>query len=277
MSINQRLKFLVETQAGGIDSQFAEKIGISRGLLATYMPSDKNPDKKLGKPGYEVLSKILDTFPEIRSEWLMRGEEPIKKGDESRAHVEIKHSQSDLPLMVTVNDQGEENIVLVDTKAQGGYPTLLQEPEFYKNLPTLKIPHIDTTYGTYRAFEVFGDSMEPTLHHKAAVLGRYVDDWHLGNIKEGYIHVVVTKDHVYIKRVLNRLFEGNLYLMSDNESYSGFPVPKEEVLQLWHVTDGLINKFPNVRYEWRVKMSNMEADIFNLKREMDGLKKQLKK
>lgn len=277
MSINQRLKILVDNLTDGVDSQFAERIGISRGLLATYMPSDKNPEKKLSKPGFDILSRILDTFTEVRSEWLMRGDEPMLKSEESQPHVEIKQLNGGLPLMVTVNDEGEENVVLVDTKAQAGYPTLLQEPEFYKNLPTIKIPYIDTAHATYRAFEVFGDSMEPTLHHKAAVLGKYVPDWYLGNIREGYIHVVITVDHVYIKRVLNRLYEGNLYLMSDNEAYSGFPVPKEEVLQLWLVTDGLINKFPNVRYEWRVKMSNMEADIFNLKKEMGELMKQLKK
>ena len=29
------------------------------------------------KPGYETLMDILDKYPELRAEWLMRGQEPM--------------------------------------------------------------------------------------------------------------------------------------------------------------------------------------------------------
>ncbi|QCR23774.1 hypothetical protein [Pontibacter sp. SGAir0037] len=47
------------------------------------------------------------------------------------------------------------------------------------------------------------------------------------------------------------------------------------LLQLWRVVGGLISKFPNTRYEWRRKMSHMEADIFELRQEIKNMKKRL--
>ena len=69
------------------------------------------------------------------------------------------------PIVVTVDEAGEENIVMVDTKAAAGYPTRFLEPEYYKELPAFKLPGSDYRNGTFRCFQVEGDSMTDSLQN----------------------------------------------------------------------------------------------------------------
>lgn len=47
-------------------SQFADKIGVQRSSVS-HVISGRN------KPGFDFIMKILDAFPGINAEWLMRG------------------------------------------------------------------------------------------------------------------------------------------------------------------------------------------------------------
>lgn len=272
-AVNQRLKTLYDhlTVSNIVDSvtDFCEKSGLDRSNFSKYWREDEH--QKEVKT--EVVVKLTQSFG-VSPNWLLTGEGEMFKQSGSTTSTAPAHTGLQI-LPVTVDDYGQENIVLVNTKAQAGYPTMLQEPEFYRSLPVIKIPDEAYRNGTFRAFEVNKDSMSPTLHHGAIVIGRYEDNWEKGNIKEGYIYVVVTTEHVVVKRVLNRLDRGELYLMSDNEEYEGYPEQSENVLQLWRVVGGLVNKFPNTRYEWRRKMSHMEADMYELKQEIVQIRRLL--
>jgi transcriptional regulator with XRE-family HTH domain len=71
MTINQRIKFLVETYGKGNVSAFARSIDVSPTVIASYMPGGRE-----SKPSYDVLEKILEAYPKLRLEWLMKGSGP---------------------------------------------------------------------------------------------------------------------------------------------------------------------------------------------------------
>ena len=63
---------------------------------------------------------------------------------------------------------------MVDTKAAAGYPTRYLEPEYYKELPAFKLPGSDYRNGTFRCFQIEGDSMQDTIQHGDYVIGIWI-------------------------------------------------------------------------------------------------------
>lgn len=81
MSVNERIKFIIDSKENGKQSAFAHKVGVSPTVIGTFMPP-KNKDGRVSKPGFEVLNKIAVAYPELRIEWLITGEgEPFKIPD----------------------------------------------------------------------------------------------------------------------------------------------------------------------------------------------------
>ncbi len=54
-------------------SRFADQVGVPRSTVS-HILSERN------KPSLEVIQKILDAFPEIQTQWLVRGEGQMVKG-----------------------------------------------------------------------------------------------------------------------------------------------------------------------------------------------------
>lgn len=220
-----------------------------------------------------LISSILG----VNVDWLLTGEGEMVKGAISNATPPSpKQGTGGLPAMVTVDGQGKENIVLVNTKAQGGYPTLHQDPEFYGELPVLRLPLERFQHSTYRAWEVVGPSMQPGLHPGSIVISQFVENWHTGSIRNGYIHVIVTKETVLIKRLIDRRQKGYFGLMSDNEEFATFNLPLEDVQEIWTVTGALVWHFPNSKFEERFKISKLVTDYVDLEERLRKLEKQLK-
>ncbi len=55
-------------------SRFADKIGVPRSTIS-HILSERN------KPSLEVIQKILDAFPDLQTQWLVRGEGQMVKGE----------------------------------------------------------------------------------------------------------------------------------------------------------------------------------------------------
>lgn len=79
MEIVQRIKELVELKAKS-KRDFASLIGMEQVTFNNYM---------IGKRGlsYEVIDAILDAFPEVSAEWLLRGEGEMLKGEDASINV----------------------------------------------------------------------------------------------------------------------------------------------------------------------------------------------
>ena len=148
-----------------------------------------------------------------------------------------------MPLVVTVDTQGNENVVLVPVRARAGYLNGYGDQKFIEKLPAYRLPGLN--HGSYRLFEVEGLSMHPTLHGGDLVIGQNVEQ--LQDVLDDRIYVVITKNEgVVVKRCLNRLQkDGKLILKSDNykdrDLYPPIVCNPEDILEIWYVT-GFISR-----------------------------------
>jgi transcriptional regulator with XRE-family HTH domain len=141
-----------------------------------------------------------------------------------------------MPLVVTVDTQGNENVLFVPNRARAGYLTGYGDAEFISKLPAYRLPGL--TNGTYRMFEVEGLSMHPTLNSGDIIIGSFVEQWRL--LRDDRVHVIVTKNEgVLVKRILNRLDkDGKFILKSDNykerDQYPNLVVSPDDIHEIWY-------------------------------------------
>lgn len=264
MSIIQKnLKFLRKrselTQQG-----FADKISVKRPVVGAY-------EEGRAEPKIATLKVISDVF-KVPLELL------ITKDLASFSEEQLKNYGIDVSgnrlrvLSISVDKNDNENIELVPVKASAGYTNGYGDPEFIQELPKIYIPML--TGGTYRGFEIKGDSMLP-IQPESIVVGQYLDNWH--DIKSGFTYVVVTENEgVVYKRVENKIYdEGVLELHSDNKAYSSYSVPVEEVNEIWEAKMYMSSSFPTPQKNntEEVSFNDMTKMIMELQKEVLALKK----
>jgi len=147
-------------------------------------------------------------------------------------------------LTVTVDADNEPAIALVPVKAQAGYANQRVQTEFFQQLPVLRLPDYRFRHGTFRAFEIAGDSMEPTLFGNDITICRFVEDWRW--LRDHELYVVVMKEDVLVKRVRNHINrDQSLDLVSDNSFYPPLNVPVTEVVEVWQVVARITSHLPS--------------------------------
>jgi phage repressor protein C with HTH and peptisase S24 domain len=235
--------------------ELADLLHVGRTAVANY-------ESGIANPGHKTLLELVKIFDVSLDELLYSD---LKKQGSRKSDYQ--------PVVVTVDPAGRENIVLVDTKAAAGYPTRHLEPEYYKELPAFQLPGTDYRNGTFRCFEVEGDSMNDTLQSGDFVIGRFCDN-HYKDVQEGYVHVVVTGDQVLVKRVLNRAEkEGKLLLLSDNEVYPPIEAELDEVKEIWRVKSKLSTYLPVKRNDLDRLIGDLTSELRMLKQRVDDLQR----
>lgn len=243
--------------------QFDNQIGLARGMTG----------KILNGTGLtsETASKIFSLYPTLNANWLFKGEGPMYLSDSPNqligSTIDYGTPTPNLPLVVTVDNTGRENILMVNSKAYAGYTTNVQEKEYLRKLPAFGMPLPEFRNGTYRCFQASGQSMEPTIWNGDWLIGEYLDDWP-SRLRDGYIYIIVTQDTLLVKRILNRLHQGKLIIQSDNEAYPTQVLEPEEVQEVWYLKAKLSFQFPNTRFEVLKEISNLKADVELLRREI---------
>ena len=137
-------------------------------------------------------------------------------------------------LPIVVDKEENERITFVPIKAAAGYLTRYQDVEYIQQLPSFNLPNLKD--GTYRAFEVEGDSMKPTIHAGDIVICRYVENWY--HMMDNKIYLVAGVDGIgiVVKRVLNRIRKENkIILCSENDFYPAFELAASEIFEIWEV------------------------------------------
>ncbi|MGY3793767.1 S24 family peptidase [uncultured Aquimarina sp.] len=211
---------------------FAKRIGVTSTTIDSITTGRLQSDgsRKRTKPGYDLLERMIEEFS-IDPEYLFGKSNQILK----QKQQEIS-TYGGIPQVVAVNQEGDENVVYVPIKARAGYLDGYGDTEFIETLPSFNMPHL--TNGTFRCFEVQGNSMVRTFFDGDLVFGKYVED--LQDIKDGRIYVIVSKnDGIVLKRVINRIEErGKLILKSDNKNgnYPTYTINSEEIMEAWYVT-----------------------------------------
>lgn len=208
--------------------QFADAMEIKRSLIGAY-------EEERAEPKYELLKKFADFFElsmdEFINERITDTWKPKPKNEPGNIRV----------LSISVDKDDKENIELVPIKASAGYLNGYGDPEFVGELPKFQLPMFKQ--GTYRAFEIKGDSMLP-LPSGAIVVGEYVENWN--DIKPGETYVFISKgEGIVYKRAGTRFKENKLIrLISDNPAYDPYSIPAEEILEVWKSKAYISTVFP---------------------------------
>ena len=170
------------------------------------------------------------------------------------------------PKIITIDSQGEENIIYVPVKARAGYMLGYGDPQFIQSLSAYRLPGY--TNGTYRIFEVEGHSMFPTLQDADRVIARWAD---ISEVRDDRVYVLVTRTQgVLIKRLINRHHEGKIIVKSDNNHAGEFPtivMEVDEVAEIWYVVERWTRQLPGPGEIYK-RLVNIEAELAMLKQKM---------
>ncbi len=250
--IPSNIKFL-RKKKGLTQQQFADEIGIKRSLVGAY-------EEERADPKYDLLKKMaiyfdvsIDDFinETINEKWA-----PKPKGNPANLRV----------LSITVDKDDNENIELVPLKASAGYLNGYADPEYVSQLPKFYLPMFKQ--GTYRAFEIKGDSMLP-LVSGTIIIAEYLENW--ADVKVSDTYIVISKsDGIVYKRIGNKFKETKkLKLVSDNPVYEPYEINGEDVLEIWKAKGFISTHFPEPTPEPTLEsltamMANMQRSISNL-------------
>jgi phage repressor protein C with HTH and peptisase S24 domain len=192
---------------------------------------------------------LLEKWPDVSAEWLLMGRGPMLRAEATPSKAAAP-ATSRLPVVnsgqvvtITVDKDGDDNTELVPVHAQAGYALQHNEAVFVKDLPRYRVPRFER--GKFRAFEVAGDSMEPTLNHNDIVVCSYVDNWRL--LVPDDIYVVVTTESVMLKRIRERVSnrDGEVMLYSDNPHRRPYPLDAADITELWRVRGYISTYLPS--------------------------------
>jgi len=238
---------------------FSKRIGVTGTTIDSIVNGrpQKDGSRKKTKPGYDVLLAIINEF-DINPDYLF-GKSDLMLTSE----VKPIQTYSGMPQVISTTPEGHENVVFVSTKARAGYLNGYGDSDYIETLPTFKMPLL--TNGTFRCFEVQGNSMVQTFYDGDLVFGKYVES--LSEIKNNDVYVVVSKnDGVVLKRVLNSTEnQQKLILKSDNTdgNFPDYELSTEDVMEVWKVTMYASRQIPKP-IDVFDKLQELENKIFNI-------------
>lgn len=261
IKLNENIRYL-RKQLGLTQDQFAQQLEIKRSLVGAY-------EEGRAEPRLELLQKMAALS--ALSVDILIGRDISQLKD-----YEKKSLRSKEVLVITVDDHNRDNIELVPQKAAAGYLNGYADPEYIKELPRFKLPIL--TQGTYRAFEITGDSMLPILPG-TIVIGEWVENFQ--DLKNGKPYVLVTeREGIVYKRVFNYLKEnGKLFLVSDNRQYAPYQIDAAEVIEAWGAKAYISLQFPDANTKNEMSIEQLSGVVMELQQELQSMKseKPLKK
>ncbi|CAG4991987.1 hypothetical protein DYBT9275_00869 [Dyadobacter sp. CECT 9275] len=170
------------------------------------------------------------------------------------------------PSVITIDNTGKENIVLVSAKAAAGYPHNIGDARWFESLPAFTIPLPEYRNASFRGFQVDGDSMMPVLHSGEWIVSRAVDDWE--NLSAKRMYVIITADSILVKKI--RKDKGSTYinLISINPEYDPIRLDRSEIRELWQV---------NSKITFDLEADMQDVSLQNIHQQMKELKEEVRK
>lgn len=135
------------------------------------------------------------------------------------------------PKVITVDNIGKENILLVQAKAAAGYADNLGDTEYYEELPTFTVPLPEYRNASFRGFQVEGDSMSPSIQHGEWVLAKAVSN--MSEVRTGQIYVLVQAEGLRVKEVRKEDDDSKLTLISHNAAYQSVEIETGSLQEIW--------------------------------------------
>lgn len=203
MTINERFDQIIGTLFKGNKSAFANAIGVTPSVV------DNIVGKRQGKPSFDVVEKV-SALAEINIDWLITG-----KGDMLKSSKGIKPTKdgTGIPLIPV------EAMVGCFT---GSQTILLQECDHYV-VPAFK----NADFLIY----VRGDSMQPRYFSGDMVACKMLSPTDLF-FQWGKVYVLDTDQGALIKKVEQGTDDETITLVSENENYKPFQIPRRAVYHI---------------------------------------------
>jgi transcriptional regulator with XRE-family HTH domain len=243
--ISQNIKFL-RKKKGLTQQQFADQLGIKRSLVGAY-------EEERAEPKYELLKTLASffdiTIDDFINETINEKWAPKPKGNPANLRI----------LSISVDKEDNENIEMVPLKASAGYLNGYADPEYVSQLPKFYLPMFKQ--GTFRAFEIMGDSMLP-IQPGSIIVAEYMDNWN--DVKTGETYIIISKNEgVVYKRAGNRFKENKeLKLISDNKVYDPYAIDADDILEIWKAKAYISTELPEPTPEPTIEtLSSMMAQM----------------
>lgn len=245
--------------------QFAKKLGIKRSSIGAY-------EEGRAEPPLSNLSNIAKSFHVsiddlVNQNFKSRlGINPLTGQKQNKTSsiggVKLK------VLALTVDRDNNEYIDFIAQKAAAGYLNGYSDPEFLQDMPKFHLPHLKN--GTYRAFEISGDSMLP-VQNGSIIIGQYLES--MLELKNGERYVIVSKNEgIVFKRIY--VGENNkITLVSDNKAYSEYDMNGEDLLEIWKASSMISNEIPEPREE--LGISEIKDSLGAINKELASIKKKI--
>ena len=244
----KNLKYLRKLR-GWTQEEFANKLKIKRSLLGAY-------EEERAEPRIEVLEIISSIFKITLDELLLKEISNAKGSSYLEKRRQLKMSAN------------AAEIQFVPVKAAAGYLAGYADPDFIDELNTFTLPML--AGGSYRAFEIVGDSMLPT-QSGSVIVGEKIED--ISDVKTSNTYIVISRNEgIVYKRVLkSNRSKNKVTLVSDNPLYEPYQVNAEEIVELWQAQ--MILSKANVQQRWDV--NQLATVVNNLQEQVSSLKKKM--
>ena len=257
--LSNNIKF-IRSKKGWTQADLAERMGIKRSRIGAY-------EEGRAEPKISDL-QLLATLFSVSLDDLV-GKDLSNSG---QATFSKKSTGDNLRLLsVVVDKEGEEQVVVVPTKAAAGYLNHYEDIDSYAALPSFQLP-LPEIYNneTHRVFQIEGDSMLP-MPSGAYVLSRYVENWQ--SIKDHKSYIVVSKtEGIVYKRIENKIeHEFKLVLHSDNKIYPDMEVSVDDIMEVWEAVGFISFELPDPKAE-SLGMDQLAQAVLKLQADMAHLK-----
>jgi plasmid maintenance system antidote protein VapI len=198
-------------------SDIASKLGTYNHVVNSILKGDRNITVEQLHKLFELYGISANFMFGFSDDVFLPGYEPVATHQKSERQYGI---------------HGRQNIVLVAERAMAGYALAANSPQYLSDFPRFSIPHLE---GNLIAFEISGNSMEPTITNGDIVV---CEELERGEpIRDNQIYVVVS-DVVVAKR-MQQIKEGAqvraFSLISDNSFYKPYEVTPDEIQKILRV------------------------------------------
>ncbi len=244
IKMNNRLKEFIDSQGLSV-RQFESMIGSSDGKIAKFLATNSTLKS-------DTLSNIMEVFPQLSLDWLLTGNGDMLRSSvtlpsetntkELRRKSEALSSPRGGELEETPTDDREmterrpredrdtpdlKRLPLVTQTAVAGFGNAnfaIHEADVkeYYIVPKFRYHQVDFM------IELSGSSMYPKYNSGDVVACTILRDGSF--IQWNKCHIIATREQgILCKRLMPGSTESSLKMVSDNENYPPFEVPKDEI------------------------------------------------
>ncbi len=206
-TISSRLGKFIESMDFS-QNEFAKSVGISSPLISQMLNKNSNF-------GIDTLKKIIDAFPQLSTEWLIKGE----------GNMVLSNNPND-----TLPRETSVKIPIIQNQKYFDYVNDIIDIEI-KDFPEMVLPSHEFFNPKTGSFQVNFDNMMPSLYLNDYVIAELCPNWK-HNLYEGQIYVIATKNGVFFKR-FKEYRTSELVFENDNLLYENDTFYSNEIKEIW--------------------------------------------